>query len=204
MSTSIKTLSSFTGMSEVELQRRAQELATAGQIKGLSALEKALLVQTSGPNTKTADAFSAMGAQSQEPHALEEPITTLSRGTAHADAGFAAAPAQASLTSQVAPAVVDAAANAGQKRMGGFFSVSSPGQVGGAKNDGKTAFEAINSMISEIDIAGIQSGDEGSRDLAFEKLKLSMQRISQGMQALTNTLNQNHETAKTAINNLRA
>jgi hypothetical protein len=59
-------------------------------------------------------------------------------------------------------------------------------------------------MISEVDVAGIQGGDESSRQLAFEKLKLQMQRISQGMQALTNTLNQNHETAKTAINNLRA
>jgi hypothetical protein len=204
MSTSIKTLSSFTGMSEVELQRRAQELASSGQIKGLSALEKALLVQTSGPNTKTADAFSAMGAQNQEPHALEEPITTLSRPAQNVDAGFAATQAQASLTSTVAPAAVDAAATAGQARMAGFFSVSSAGAPGANKGQGKTAFEAINSMISEIDIAGINSGDEGSRELAFEKLKLSMQRISQGMQALTNTLNQNHETAKTAINNLRA
>ena len=203
MSTSIKTLSSFTGMSEVELQRRAQELATSGQIKGLSALEKALLVQTSGPNTKTADAFSAMGAQNQEPHALEEPITTLSRPGQNVDGGFAAAPAQASLTSQVAPAAVDAAATAGQARMAGFFSVSASGQPGANKGPG-TAFDAINNMINEIDIAGINSGDEGSRQLAFEKLKLSMQRISQGMQALTNTLNQNHETAKTAINNLRA
>ena len=36
---SVHTLSTMTGLSETELQRRAQELVSSGRIKGLTALE---------------------------------------------------------------------------------------------------------------------------------------------------------------------
>jgi hypothetical protein len=197
INSSVQTLSTMTGMSEVELQKRAQEMVAAGKVKGLSALEQQLVVQTTGPKQSTVEAFQAMGVGNAEPHALEEPAQVL--GHLQTEAGFAPSPATttAGMTSQMSPAALDAAAAAGQQRMSGFFTV-------GKKDGLGSAFESINKMISEVDIAGIQGGDEGSRELAFEKLKLQMQRISQGMQALTNTLNQNHETAKTAINNLRA
>ena len=199
MSTSIQNLSHMTGMSEVELQRRAQEASSSGKLKGLSALDQQLLAQTTGPQQKTVDAFGAMAAASQEPHVLEEPAQVL--GHVAANAGFAPeGTANASLVAANSPAVLDRAAQSAQQKMAGFFT------VGGGEQKGRSAFESMNDMISAVgvDIANIQNSDEGSRDLAFEKLKMSMQRINQGLQLMTNTLSQSNETAKTAINNLKA
>jgi len=195
---SIKTLSSFTGMSEVELQRRAAELANTGKLTGLSQLEKALLAQTQGPKQTTADAFAAMGAGNAEPHVIEEPAAVMGRPQTTA-AGFAPSTQAAGLQAPNSPAVLDAAAATGTDRMNGFFSVKQ------AQAKGKSPFELMNQMMTDIDLSGINGGgDAGSRELAFEQLKIQMQRISQGMQALSNTLSQSHETAKAAINNLRA
>jgi DNA-binding transcriptional regulator YdaS (Cro superfamily) len=102
---------------------------------------------------------------------------------------------------------LDRASATAQHKMAGFFAVSgangSQGTIGGQAKS-QSAFDAINSAISGIDVTALEKGDSGSRELAFEKLKLSMQRISEGMQALTNTLSMTHESAKTAINNLKA
>jgi hypothetical protein len=206
MSTSIQNLSQMTGMSEVELQRRTQEFVATGKLKGLSALDQQLLAQTTGPQQKTVDAFGAMATASQEPHALEEPAQVLGHVTANA--GFAPeATANGSLVAANAPAVLDRASATAQHKMAGFFAVSgangSQGTIGGQAKS-QSAFDAINSAISGIDVTALEKGDSGSRELAFEKLKLSMQRISEGMQALTNTLSMTHESAKTAINNLKA
>ncbi len=207
INTSVQTLSHMTGMSEVELQKRAQDLVATGKVKGLSALEQQLVVQTTGPKQSTVEAFQAMGVGNAEPHALEEPAQVL--GHATANAGFAPSPTAttAGMTSAVSPAALDAAASSGQQRMNGFFSVSSGVVSSGGGSTGKApanAFDALNKMISEVDLTAAQSGDAGSREMAFEQLKLQMQRISQGMTALTNTLNANNEAAKTAINNLKA
>ncbi len=196
---SIKTLSSFTGMSEVELQRRAGELANAGKLTGLSQLEKALLAQTQGPKQTTQDAYAAMGTGNAEPHVLEEPSQVLGRAQT-ASTGFAQTTTAPSLQAPNSPSMLDAAASAGTQRLNGFFSVQKD-----QKKDGMgSAFDVINRMIGEVDIAAINGSDAGSRDIAFEQLKLQMQRISQGMTAMSNVLSNTHETAKTAINNIRA
>lgn len=200
----VQTLSHMTGMSEVELQKRAQEMVAAGKVKGLTALEQQLVVQTTGPKQSTVEAFQAMGVGNAEPHALEEPAQVL--GHATTEAGFSPSPqvTTAGMTSATSPAALDAAAAAGQQRMNGFFSVSSGGVSSGKKDNPGTAFDAINKMIADVDIKNVQGGDETSRNMAFEQLKIQMQRIQQSMNLLTNTLGQSHETAKTAINNLRA
>jgi hypothetical protein len=183
MSTSIQNLSTFTGLSEVELQKRAQEFVAAGKVKGLSALEEALVATTTGPKQSTVEAFGAMTAAStQSAHALEEPAQVLARGGA--DAGFAAAPAtaSASLVSASSSASLDKAAANGSARVKGFG-------------------EAVSK--SDLNIAGGDI-DSSSRDLLFEQLKMQMQKMSQIFQLNSNVLSSTHETAKTAINNLKA
>lgn len=183
MSTSIQSLSTFTGLSEVELQKRAQEFVAAGKVKGLSALEEALVATTTGPKQSTVEAFGAMTAAStQSAHALEEPAQVLARGGA--DAGFAATPAtaSASLVSASSSASLDKAAANGSARVKGFG-------------------EAVSK--SELNIAGGDI-DTSSRDLLFEQLKMQMQKMNQIFQLNSNVLSSTHETAKTAINNLKA
>jgi hypothetical protein len=185
MSTSIQSLSTFTGLSEVELQKRAQEFVAAGKVKGLSALEEALVATTTGPKQSTVEAFGAMTAAStQSAHALEEPAQVLARGGA--DAGFAAAPATASLVSASSSASLDKAAANGSARVKGFG-------------------EAVSKSVSndELNIAGGDI-DSSSRSLMFEQLKMQMQKMSQIFQLNSNVLSSTHETAKTAINNLKA
>jgi hypothetical protein len=195
----VQTLSTMTGMSEVELQKRAQEMVAAGKVKGLTALEQQLVVQTTGPKQSTVEAFQAMGVGNAEPHALEEPAQVLGHVTSEAGFAPSAQTTSAGMTAATSPAALDAAAAAGQQRMTGFFSVSVPGQ----KQSGGSAFDAINKMIADVKLPGM-GGDEQSRTLAMEQLKIQMNRIQESMNLLTNTLSQANETAKTAINNLRA
>ncbi|HEY1099640.1 MAG TPA: hypothetical protein VGF99_11965 [Myxococcota bacterium] len=186
MSTSIQTLTSFTGLSEVELQRRAQELVATGKTKGLSALDAALLASTTGPKQATVDAFGQMGAATQSAHVLEEPAQVMARSAN--DAGFAAAPVSAtpSLTSAASPAVLDKASTSGSTRVQGFMG------------------EALQSL-GEFDVGSLSSDvDSSSRNIAFEQLKTQMQRIGQIQQLMSNVLNQTNETAKGAINNMKA
>jgi hypothetical protein len=183
MSTSIQSLSTFTGLSEVELQKRAQEFVAAGKVKGLSALEEALVATTTGPKQSTVEAFGAMTAAStQSAHALEEPAQVLTRGGA--DAGFAAAPAtaSASLVSASSSASLDKAAANGSARLKGFGEAVSKSE--------------LNTAGGDIDMS--------SREMLFEQLKNQMQKMNQIFQLNSNVLSSTHETAKTAINNLKA
>jgi hypothetical protein len=185
MSTSIQSLSTFTGLSEVELQKRAQEFVAAGKVKGLSALEEALVATTTGPKQSTVEAYGAMTAAStQSAHALEEPAQVLARGGA--DAGFAAAPAtaSASLVSASSSASLDKAAANGSARVKGFG-------------------EALSKAESELNIAGGDI-DTSSRDLVFEQLKMQTQKMSQIFQLNSNVLSSTHENSKTIIGNLKA
>jgi hypothetical protein len=193
---SVHTLSTMTGLSEAELQRRAQELVSSGRIKGLTALEQQLVAQTTGPKQSTVEAFQAMGVGNAEPHALEEPAQVL--GQLQTEGGFAPSPkaTTAGMTAQTSPAALDAAAAAGQARMTGFFTVGKNAGAG-------SAFDAINRMIAEVKLPGT-GGDETSRNMALEQLKIQMNRIQESMNLLSNTLSQANETAKSAINNLRA
>ncbi len=193
---SVHTLSNMTGLSEAELQRRAQELVSSGRIKGLTALEQQLVAQTTGPKQSTVEAFQAMGVGNAEPHCLEEPAQVL--GLLQSDAGFAPAAmtTTAGMSAPTSPAALDAAAAAGHARLSGFFAAGKKDSLG-------SAFDVINRMIAEVKLPGT-GGDETSRNIAFEQLKIQMNRIQESMNLLTNTLSQANDTAKTAINNLRA
>jgi len=186
MSTSISQLSSFTGLSETELARRAQDLVSTGKIRGLNALDAALVEAQAG-GAGAADPFSAAAAASKQAHVLEEPATSMARTS---DKGFAATPAVASLQAASSPAVLDPASQTGQQKIKGFGVFDTlAGQEGNLQ---KMIMDAQN------------GGDAGSRDLMFEQIKLQMQRISESFQMLSNVLAATNDQAKAAINNLKA
>ena len=185
MSNSISQLSSFTGLSEVELARRAQDLVATGKIKGLNALDAALVDAQAG-GAGAADPFSAAAAQSKQAHALEEPAHSMTRTS---EKGFAAAPAAASLQAPNSPAVLDRAEKTGMAKVRGFG-----------------VLEALSGQQADMQklVEQAKTGDAASRDLMFEQLKMQMQRISESFQMVSNVLSSENDTAKTAINNLRA
>jgi hypothetical protein len=186
MSTSISQLSSFTGLSETELARRAQDLVSTGRIRGLNALDAALVEAQAG-GAGAADPFSAAAAASKQPHVLEEPATSL---TKTAEKGFAAAPATASLQAANAPAVLDRAAQTGSQKIKGFGVFDMLG--------------AQEAGLQQMVLAAQNGGDTASRELMFEQIKLQMQRISEAYQMISNTMSATNDQAKTAINNLKA
>ncbi|MDP2344470.1 MAG: hypothetical protein Q8O67_26175 [Deltaproteobacteria bacterium] len=187
MSASIQTLSTYTGMNEVELQRRAQELQSSGKLKSLGALDAALLAATSGTNQNTVNAFDALSAGNAEPHALEEPAQVMARATT-SGAGFAPAATTStpSLSAANSPANLDKAATAGMGRIKGFVGEQEAafdlgGAIGGAQTESASS----------------------SRNIEFEKLKNEMQKLSQIQTLMSNVLSSIHENAKAAINNIR-
>ena len=187
MSASVSTLAHMTGLSEAELARRAQDLVATGKIKGLSALDAALLAASTGMGG-TADPFSAGAAQSQKPHMLEEPAQSLSRAN---DQGFAMPPSVAtpSLSSPSSPAALDKAAATGSQKIKGFGLL-----------DGLERMElAVRDLITNANKAGGES-----KNILFEQIKMQMQRISEIFQALSNVLSTSNDQAKSAINNIRA
>lgn len=187
MSTSIQNLSSFTGLSEVELAKRAQDLVSTGKIKSLNLLDAQLLASMSGANTSAQDSISAQAAQSKQPHVLEEPAVTLARSTS--DAGFAGAIAVStpSLAAANSPAQMDKAASMAGQKMKGF---------------GSSVVDSLAGL--EQDILKTSTTDDGtSRELKFEQIKMQMQRMSEIFTALSNVLSNINETQKTAINNIR-
>jgi hypothetical protein len=186
MSTSISQLSTFTGLSETELARRAQDLVSTGKIKGLNALDAALVEAQAG-GAGAADPFSAAAAASKQPHVLEEPATSMARTS---EKGFAATPAVASLQAANSPAVLDRAGQTGTQKIKGFGVFDSVGLQ-----------EAnIQKMIAEAQ----NGGDAGSRDLMFEQIKIQMNKISESYQMISNVLSSTNDEAKAAINNLKA
>jgi hypothetical protein len=185
MSTSISQLSTFTGLSETELARRAQDLVSTGKIRGLNALDAALVAAQAG-GAGAADPFSASAAQSQQPHVIEEPAQSMTRTP---DAGFGAAPASASLQAPNSPAVLDRAEKTGMAKIRGFGVLEA---MAGQQDEMKKLVEQA------------RTGDPASRDLMFEQLKMQMQRMSESFQMISNVLATENEKARTAINNLKA
>ena len=185
MSSSIQTLQTYTGMNEVELQRRAQELQSSGKLKSLGALDAALLAATSGTNQNTVNAFDALSAGNAEPHALEEPAQVMARAST-TSAGFAPATTTStpSLAAANSPANLDKAASAGMGRVKGFV-----GEQEAAFKEG-LASASTDSASS-------------SRNIEFEKMKMQMQKLSEMQTLMSNVLSSIHENAKAAINNIR-
>ena len=85
-----------------------------------------------------------------------------------------------------------------------------------AQNDGKTASDQgggfFSSVLRNIPIVGnlvggaddgAKSGNSESRNIEFEMLKNEMQKLSQMQQAMSNVLNEMHNMAKNAIQNIR-
>ena len=185
VSASIQTLARYTGLNEVELQKRAQELASTGKLKSLSALDATLLAATSGTNQNAVNAFDALSTGNQEAHALEEPAAVLGRA-ASGSAGFAPAVTTStpSLSAANSPANLDKASATGLGRIKGFVGEQqslTAADLGGAKTE----------------------ADTSSRNIQFEQLKNEMQKLSQIQTLMSNVLSSIHENAKTAINNIR-
>lgn len=85
-----------------------------------------------------------------------------------------------------------------------------------AQNDGKTGGDKaggfFSSVLRNIPIVGglvggsqdaAKSGNSESRNIEFEMLKNEMQKLSQMQQAMSNVLNEMHNMAKNAIQNIR-
>jgi hypothetical protein len=187
MSSSIQNLSRLTGMSEAELARRAGEMAQAGQIKSLTTLDAALLANTTGPSKATQDAFGAMAAGNQEPHALEEPAAIMTKAAA-TDEGFAAGPAASAAGAQamVSPSMLDKAAAAGTARVQGFMAQG----------------EAIEKIAASLGIDA--EAVKGDRATLMELIKMQMQKMNQVFTLRSNVLTDTHNNSKTIINNLKA
>jgi hypothetical protein len=188
---SIQGLSSFTGMSEVELAKRAQELVSSGKVQALSLLDAQLLASMGAGNLSAQDQISAAAAQTQQPHVLEEPAITMTRTST--TGGFATAQAQATpdLAAANSPAQLDKAAQAAGTKMTGFAKEQT------------SLMDSLHN--SQQDILKMLNTDDGtSRDVKMEMIKTKMQQMTQMFTLISNVLSNVHDTQKTAIGNLRA
>lgn len=195
MSNSIANLSSFTGLSEVELAKRANDLVASGKIKSLNTLDAQLLASMSGGNSNAQEAISATAAATKQAHVLEEPAATLGRMTGQAAGRDGFAPpvvtATPDLAAQNSPAVMDRAAAAGGQKVKQFAS------------SGSSLIDAMNREQHAILDSITTGGDKESRDIQFEQIKMQTQRMSELFQTLSNILGNLNDTAKSAINNIR-
>ena len=122
---SLGNLSQMTGMSPAELARRAEGLVDAktGKIAALSALDAALVANTSTAGKSAADAFAAMGAATANPHAIEEPSHVFTHGAPQG--GYAPEPpAPPSIGGPLA--LLEKSAKSGASRMSGFCGGCTP------------------------------------------------------------------------------
>lgn len=188
MSLSIQNLSTFTGLSETELAKRAQDMVAAGKLTGLKALDAALVQGAMSTNQGAAAAMTAGGAQSAKPHVLEEPQQVLAHSIASQGDGFASAASVAtpSLASAASSASLDKAAASGTAKVKGMVT---------------GVADLLSQQMGEVEL---QAKGADSSTIAFEKLKIQMQRISEAFQMVTNVLNQTNDTSKSIINNVRA
>jgi hypothetical protein len=89
--------------------------------------------------------------------------------------------------------------------LGGFIGAALPiaGAIFGGPVGGMIG-QAVGGMAGNA-VNGANQGEKGaeSRNLAFEELKIMMQRLSEMQQAMSNVLNAIHQTAESAIKNIR-
>ncbi len=121
---SLNHLKNMTGLSEAELQRRAEQMVDVktGKIAALSALDAAL-VQSSMGQTATMASFTAAGSASLDVHTIEDPAHAFTHSQPFA--GFAPEPPPA-------PAIggpqgqLEKASRAGGKKITGFCGCHCP------------------------------------------------------------------------------
>lgn len=122
---SLNNLSQMTGMSPAELARRAEGLVDAktGKIAALSALDAALVANIAGSGRNAAESFTAQGAQSANPHSIDDPAHTYTHGAPQG--GYAPEPPAApSIGGPLAQ--LEKAAKSGAQRMAGFCGSYNP------------------------------------------------------------------------------
>jgi hypothetical protein len=89
--------------------------------------------------------------------------------------------------------------------LGGILGAALPiaGAIFGGPIGGMIG-QAVGGMAGNA-VNGANQGEKGaeSRNLAFEELKIMMQRLSEMQQAMSNVLNAIHQTAESAIKNIR-
>jgi hypothetical protein len=267
---SLNNLSQKTGLSSAELQKRAEGMVDVktGKIPLLSALDAALVANTATASKSSSDAFAAMGAQSANPHTIDEPSHVFTHGAPQG--GYAPeAPAPPSIGGPLA--LLEKAAKTGASRMAGFCgSVQPPPQeqplevapegnnnqdVGGC-DPGPAPVSADGGVVStgpatrtqpsqsvrpdrpqlsqaaqalqgrmrgfggptpttpggNLEGAPISSRanevqgelDSTSRAIAFEKVKMEIQKMTELQNAISNVMATMHEQGMTAIRNAKA
>lgn len=211
MANSISSLSTFTGLSETELAKRAQEMVDgSGKIRGLSALDAALVAASAGGAPQGGSAvLDAAAAATYVPHTMEEPIHTVN----YPSSGNGVASDNVSPMAPVTPEVLDRAAKNVVKRMQALATpVAASGITGATVTGGAGAKPTVTgsaatdtSTGSPVDGGGGSSSFQpDSSNLMFEQLKLQVQRQSEIHNAITNVLSAMHGQAMEAVRNVKA
>lgn len=183
----VRLLSSMSKLPEAELTRRLEQLKDpqTGKVRGLGALQAALVQSAGGMKQATLDAYGSLSTRAQTSHVIEDPAQAFTRATA-SSSGYAAG-VEAQNTPSLKNAL-DAAGKSAAKRAQGSAlldpSLDAPKASDIAKQEGQM--------------------DADSRQMLFEQLKNEMNKISQATQMMTNTLNAMHEQAMAAIRNSKA
>ena len=196
-------LSAMTGVSQKDLLQQAEKMVAgskAGNVASLSSLDAALASASVGSAASTERSFAAMTqTRATETHIFESADMAL--GRVADSSGFKAD------TAASAPPTQSALAKMGQSavdRMKGSEMFQAKGLIDGALGDAFTSVEnEVGQKIKDYDQDKGQMDPE-SRQLQFEKLKQEMQKISQLTTTLTNILKTMHDTAMSAVRNIRA
>lgn len=197
-----KSLSQMTGLSEAQISKEAAKVAesTKGRIAELQRLEAWLARTTQGVNAKTAGAFEALSTTAVDAHPFEEALHAFTRRDA--GAGYAPA-APRPTTSPVTAATLEESAKDGAQKMGLLDQAAKKGALGGFMQGPPDASAQLSEIVASSGAQGVGEGDD-SRNLIFEKLKDTMQKISQLTTLISNVYATMHEQGMTAIRNAKA
>lgn len=179
----LSALSTFTGLSEAELQRRADSMGAVAthRVQVLSSLDAALAQGSTSSAAAAQDAYAALSATSLQPHAIEDPVHAYARSD---DAsGFA--------PSERVPASagdLDKAARRALVKLSGFTTTT---------DTDSTTTSTTTSETSET------TDSTDSTNIEFEQLKNEMNKLSQIQTAMSAVLSATHTSAMTIINNIK-
>ena len=177
MANAVSSLSSYTGLSEAELLAKTQGLIdSSGKIRGLVALDAALISASAGGVSSGTSTIDPTAAATYLPHTLEEPLQTLPYQTS--SAGFAE---EQSSVAPITSELLDNAAKSGSKKL-------------------KAASVAAQAAGDPADNAAAMN----SSAMQFEMIKHEMQKMSTAQNAITNVLTAMHNQAMDAIRNAKA
>lgn len=205
-SSGAKSLAQMTGLSEAQISKEAAKVAesTKGRIAELQRLEAWLARTTQSISSKTTSAFQALSTTAVDAHPLEEALHAFTRRD---DATGYAAAAPRPTTAPVTAATLEASAKDGAHKMQlaskALVAAAEKGVKGFAVPPGGDANAQLQDIVSSSGAQGVD-GDPDSRNLIFEQLKDTMQKISQLTTLISNVYATMHEQGMTAIRNAKA